>query len=374
MKNDQNKIHYVSLHEKITELFVKEFGKRKHEKLIEYLIQDCEFKETALLHALKKEDKEILNILWNVSGDEKNIQLNNFLMEEEKYSVFAKEENKEKRIQFLMKDVNYTALHFASKNEHEKIVKLLLDKLSKKNKELLLEYKPNRNGKIVKLLFNVFVLEESKEKLIEFLMQEDKNKKTILHHASECGDGEIVKILLNAFDEKYKEYLIRYVMKENSYKVTALHNAAKMGHEDIIKSLLNVFGNDTERLVEYVMKKNEMELTSSDLAFETRHNKIANLLTQETISTTINQRILCNLHKVEQMFKNSKYKDPKSVFWIICGKCLQGKYKILSFLITNYNHDIHIIQEVPFLPWMTIDEKTVIKENLRRKSDCCTII
>merc|ERR1712034_195467 len=176
-------------------------------------------------------------------------------------------------------------------------------------------------------------------------------------------------------DEKYKEYLIRYVMKENSYKVTALHNAAKMGHEDIIKSLLNVFGNDTERLVEYVMKKNEMELTSSDLAFETRHDKIANLLTQETISTTINQRILCNLHKVEQMFKNSKYKDPKSVFWIICGnKCLQGKDKILSFLITNYNHDIHIIQEVPFLPWMTIDEKTVIKENLRRKSDCCTII
>merc|ERR1712034_198632 len=93
--------------------------------------------------------------------------------------------------------------------------------------------------------------------LIVFLMKENTEKKTALHHASEYGYEEIVSLLINAFGgETANKKLIEFVMKENQQQKTALHGATQKGYNKIINFLLNVFGEEeSEKLIEFVMKE-----------------------------------------------------------------------------------------------------------------------
>merc|ERR1712034_220280 len=133
-------------------------------------------------------------------------------------------------------------------------------------KDILIEcLMKKESNRIINQFLKTSVSEEEKDKLIEFVMQEDKKKhtflhavsvkgkeevvkldknSTILHFASHEGHEEIVKLLLNTFGEEEKDKLIEYVMQEDYKKYTALHNASKQGYEGIVKLLLNAFSEE----------------------------------------------------------------------------------------------------------------------------------
>jgi len=76
-----------------------------------------------------------------------------------------------------------------------------------------------------------------------------------------------------------------------------------------------------------------------------QQEKIVKLL-YENIIKKENQRILCDLQKVQQMFKNYMIINAdNSLSSIIFSDkcCLHGRETILSFLLTGYNHKIHVI-------------------------------
>jgi len=104
-----------------------------------------------------------------------------------------------------------------------------------------------------------------------------------------------------------------------------------------------------EKLIEYVMKQNEYEDTSLDLASKNKHENIVKLLSQE-ITNAKNQKVLCDLQFVMQMFTYlTKKKKKSSILWsIFC--CIAVKNTILSFIITDYNYsEIHIFKGEPTL-------------------------
>lgn len=77
----------------------------------------------------------------------------------------------------------------------------------------------------------------------------DKQKKTILHYASEMGDKNIVKLLI----EQYNDDLLRTTDTE----MTALHFASLCGHKAIVEYLLQ--RDDLERKEFYKKKKQNDE-------------------------------------------------------------------------------------------------------------------
>merc|ERR1711925_31942 len=95
------------------------------------------------------------------------------------------------------------------------------------------------------------------------------------------GHEEIVKLLLNTFNEDEKDKLIEYVMKEDNINHTALHFASFMGHEEIVKLLLNTFNEDEkDKLIQYVKKEDHINHTAfhfASFAIE-KHPRIINLL------------------------------------------------------------------------------------------------
>ena len=111
-------------------------------------------------------------------------------------------------------DNKRTALHFASYNGHEDIVKLLLKAFS----------------------------EKEKDKLIEYVMKEGYEKSTALHFASSKGYEGIVKLLLNTFSENEKDKLIEYVTKVNLENRSALYMTSRNKHARIVE-LLKMPGN-----------------------------------------------------------------------------------------------------------------------------------
>merc|ERR1712034_221872 len=138
-----------------------------------------------------------------------------------------------------------------------------------------------------------------------------------------------------------------------------------MGDEEIVNSLLNIFDEEeeVEKLIEYLMNENENKETALNSAANNKHEKIVELLSQK-LTNAINLKILCDLQKVTQMFKNHKiiYTDEKkkSLASIISDNecCRSAKETILSFLITEYNGEIHNIQR-----------KKNTKKRKREKSD-----
>merc|ERR1712034_261439 len=106
---------------------------------------------------------------------------------------------------------------------------------------------------IVKLLLNAFG-KKNKEKLIDFVIKQNNYKETSLHFASRKGNLNIVKSLLNAFEDK--KNLIDFLMKENENKNTVLHLASLQEQKEIVKYLLNAFGEeDKDQMIEFLMKE-----------------------------------------------------------------------------------------------------------------------
>merc|ERR1712034_124457 len=260
---------------------------------------------------------------------------------------------KYKLIEFLMKEDIHkiNALHFASANDHEKIVNRLL---------------------------NDFVFDKEHGKLIEFVMKEDLNKKTALHDASRKGNQGIVNSLLNVFNKEENDKLIEFLMKEEEKcKSTALHEASlrsynQSGHEKVVNRLLNVFNEEEhDKLIEFVMKEMEFKRTSLHLASRTagkeKIDKLIEFLMKKDVSEKTalqvasayeshkkqkiiklleNQALLCNLNKITQIFKKQINKDKKKPLWYLFDDncCRLGKETILKFLIADYSGDkIHII-------------------------------
>merc|ERR1712034_207822 len=324
-------------------LLLNAFSKEGKEKLIDYLMTESEYKHTILHHATKAGHEKIVELLLNAF------------------------EEKEKLIQYVMKKDGYknTALHFSAESGNKKIVKLLLDAFGEENnKEKLFEYlmqedkykntalhcaSEYENEEILILLLDAFGDKENeRERLFEYLMKEDEQKNTALHYASKTGHEKIVKLLLDVFgDNENEKKLIEYVMKENAQKESALFFATqynKHGRQKIVRLLLNVFGKEEkEKLMEYFRKKYQDKITPEHVVTSPRAT--IKLLSKDLV----NAKILCDLQKVTKMFKKHKmiYKDEKknllpSVIFDEC--CPKGKEKILSFLITDYNREMHTIQ------------------------------
>ena len=87
-------------------------------------------------------------------------------------------------------------------------------------------------------------------------------------------------------------------------KITSLHHALQQGNEELINSLLNAFGKEEHaKLIEFLMKEDEDKKTALHIASEKgqSHENIVKLLE--------NQTMLCNLHKITQMFKKQNEDD-----------------------------------------------------------------
>jgi ankyrin repeat protein len=206
------------------------FSEENQDKLIEYVMKENKIKCTALHHAACYEHEGIVNLL-----------LNKFSEEKDKLIEYVMKENEKK----------FTALHYAASVEHEGIVKLLLDAFS-----------------------------EDKDKLIDYVMKGDEFGRTILHRTAETQSNylsvevrnihkdrsknvEMVQFLFELFDDKDK--LIEYMMQEDESKNTALHLAVGDENKELVKLLLNQFGED-ERLNKYLKKQNEDGWTAFSLA------------------------------------------------------------------------------------------------------------
>jgi len=184
-----------------------------------------------------------------------------------------------------------SALHYAAQKGHEETVKLLLNVFSEEESEKLMEYvmkenkikytplhyaSQNGNEVIVRLLFHAF---NEKERLIEYLTKESTTQYTAIHFAAQSGNQEIIKLFLNAFKKEEKEKLIGYLMKESRTKNSALHYAAKNGHEPIVKLLLNEFGKKEKYLlIGFLMKENDNRDKAIDVASRYGNENIVTLL------------------------------------------------------------------------------------------------
>ena len=81
----------------------------------------------------------------------------------------------------------------------------------------------------------------------------NEEKYTDLHLASQ-NEEEEVNSLWNHFDKNEKEKLFEYLMKEDVMKKdnkeknkTILHHASQRGHEEIVKLLLNEYGKEKKK-------------------------------------------------------------------------------------------------------------------------------
>jgi len=377
------------------------FIKSPEEKRNRKQNQDKE-KYAAVLLAIQKANKEIVNSLLNDFSEDEKQKLTEYLIKEDKnkkntvfyfairngymLNRFGKEENdtlivgeeyKNDLIAYVVQEDEWksTFLHYASYLGHEQNVKLLLNVFCEEKKEELIDYlwKGNKykqtalhlaslnmdaNTEIIRILLKAFgTSKEDNKTRIEYLMKENDKMETALHLASEYGHEKNVKLLLGVFDNEPKEQCVKYLWKQNKYKQTALHLASKHGHEEIVKLLLDVFiEEEPENLIDYVMEKNKDKMTSLDLASRTRftldlasqkkYQDIAKLLFQK-VTDANKKQILCDLQKVAQLLKKENTNEmKKSLLSIICDNdaCyLQAKEKILSFLITDYDRERYII-------------------------------
>ena len=141
-------------------------------------------------------------------------------------------------------------------------------------------------------------------------MKQNQHKETALQLASQKGDQQIVIMLLNVFSEDQNEKLIEFVMRENVFQETVLHHGCQKGYEEIVKLFLNVFSYENEQLIEYVMKENQQQKNALNYASENGHEKIVTLLSQK-LANAENKKILCDLQKITQMFKNQGTEQKK---------------------------------------------------------------
>jgi len=266
----------------------------------------------------------------------------------------------------------YTDLQHALQDGDEKTAHNLLNHFVEKEKEKLIEYlmeedhcgdnfqtflhEASKNGKekIVKLILNTFT-DEKKEKLIEFLMKKNQEEKTALDIALQNGDEEIVNLLWNKLE---KEQKIQYLMKEDKYKDTVLHNASYQGHTKIVKLLLSVFTSEEEndKKIKYVMKKNDRKETALHLALYSQKRNVEiitllmNALSKEDGNNTeiIEYLIKQNGQKESPLQIALSKKDRKCFVHLLLNPIKfngQDKYKLIQYLMQGNKYGNTALQE-----------------------------
>jgi len=150
--------------------------------------------------------------------------------------------------------------------------------------------------------------------------------------------------------KKKKEKLIEYVMQENISHDTVLHIAAFNRLEETVKLLLIVFGKDeNEKLIAYLMKKNLRNETALCLASQSPPHvnaEIVKLLSQ-TLTNAKNEIMISNLQQVTNKFKKQNTDEKnKSLLWYLLDDyscCDPGKETILKFLIIDYSIEMNLV-------------------------------
>ncbi|WP_339048225.1 ankyrin repeat domain-containing protein [Candidatus Mesenet endosymbiont of Phosphuga atrata] len=160
-----------------------------------------------------------------------------------------------------------TPLHYAAKNGHEEIVKLLLKNGADVNAQnkydltaLELANKAEHKG-IVKLFFQHEVELRLKNRVD--INVKDQDGYTLLHCVAKEGYHNIAELLLKNGAK---------VNAQSQSGKTSLHYAAKNGHVEIVKLLLK---NGAD-----VKAKNKYDLTALNLANKAEHKGIVDLLFQ----------------------------------------------------------------------------------------------
>ena len=148
------------------------FSEEKQDKLIEYVMKENDYKNTALHIAARNSLEKTVNLLLNVFSEEKQDKLIEYVMKEN--------ENK------------FTSLHYAASNSLEKTVNLLLNVFDK-----------NKNVK-----------------LIAYLMKKNEDNNTASCLASKStpgGNDKIVKLLSQKLTNAKNEMMI-YTLQQVTQK------------------------------------------------------------------------------------------------------------------------------------------------------------
>jgi len=194
---------------------------------------------------------------------------------------------------------------------NEKLMKLLMKENNSNTDLMLFCWTIKTKGKI------------SRTELIKFIMKKNDNKYLGLHHASEDGQDDIVKLLLETFNEDEKDKFVNYVMKQIKEKstITVLHRCSFKGHEEIVKLLLDTFNekNKKDQCIEYLMsemnipKENYDKWTALHIASFHGHEEIVKLLLNAF-----------NLDKKDQLIEDvmSGMKEENYDTWTILHRAL----------------------------------------------------
>jgi hypothetical protein len=139
---------------------------------------------------------------------------------------------------------------------------------------------------------------EEKEKLIQFMMDEENSKQTSLHLATNSifHSTEILQFLLHLFKPEI-DTLIEVLIKSNETKKTVFHLALEDYNELTtikVESFLKIFRktNKNEKLFECLIKGNQNEDSALHVALENKNGKIVELLTKDIILRKQNQQIV----------------------------------------------------------------------------------
>jgi len=164
------------------------------------------------------------------------------------------ENDKDRWIEYVMKpnENRQTPLYLAVRKKDQQMVDSLLKLFGKDDKKKFIDYVMKGDE------FGRTILHRTAETQSNYLSVEVRNI-----HKDRSKNVEMVQFLFELFDDKDK--LIEYMMQEDESKNTALHHAVGDENKELVKLLLNQFGED-ERLNKYLKKQNEDGWTAFSLA------------------------------------------------------------------------------------------------------------
>ncbi len=195
----------------------------------------------------------------------------------------------------VIDDKHKTALHLATENGHDTMVRQLLDFVQANLPETLQalvvatdDYgqtalhssAENDHVEVMQQLLN-FIKENFPETLKTLMVATIRwHKQTALHRAAENGHDRVVRQLLDFVQVNLPETLQALVVATDDYGQTALHSAAENGHVKVMQQLLNfVKANIPETLKTLVVATfGWQEQTALHLAAENGHGEVVQQL------------------------------------------------------------------------------------------------